>query len=207
MAAAPHINPERSLRTDHLTREDLASALSASEVDVADFFGSLTSDELVLRVEGAWTAAEQLAHLNTVVSAIAKGFAVPRLILRLRFGLSRSPGRSHTALRDEYRALLAGGGRAAGPFVPERHDLAPEQIEAHRGGLLARWGRVNGRLQTALEPWGEKDLDTIRLPHPILGKLTAREMIYFTIYHSEHHIAATKRRLPRFAPSAAWIVE
>ena len=58
MAAALHINPERSLRTDHLTREDLASALSASEVDVADFFGSLTSDELVLRVEGAWTAAE-----------------------------------------------------------------------------------------------------------------------------------------------------
>ena len=190
------------MHTDHLTREDLASALSASEVYVADFFGSLTPDELVLRVESAWTAAEQLAHLNTVVSAIAKGFGAPRLILRLRYGRSRTSRRSHTALRDDYRALLAQGGRAAGPFVPARHDLAPAEIEAHRQGLLARWGRVNGRLQKALEPWDEKELDPIRMPHPLLGKITAREMIYFAIYHSEHHVAATKKRLPRFATSA-----
>ena len=188
--------------TDHLTREDLASALSASELDVAEFFGSLTPDELVLRVESAWTAAEQLAHLNTVVSAVAKGFAAPRFILRIRFGRSRTSRRSHTALRDDYRALLATGGRAAGPFVPARRDLAPPGIEAHRQGLLARWSRVNGRLQTAFAPWDEKDLDTIRMPHPLLGKITAREMIYFTVYHSEHHIAATKKRLPRFAASA-----
>ena len=189
------------MHTDHLTREGLAAALSASEVEVADFFGSLTPDELVLRVESAWTAAEQLAHLNTVVSAVAKGFAAPRLILRIRYGGFRSSSRSHTALRDDYRALLAQGGRAAGPFVPPRQDLAPAQIEAHRQGLLARWGRVNGRLQKALEPWDEKNLDTIRLPHPLLGKITAREMIYFTVYHSEHHVAATKKRLPRFAAS------
>ena len=190
------------MRTDHLTREDLASALSASELDVAEFFGSLTPDELVLRVESAWTAAEQLAHLNTVVSAVAKGFAAPRLILRIRFGRSRTSRRSHTALRDDYRALLAAGGRAAGPFVPARRDLAPPEIEAHRHGLLARWSRVNGRLQTAFEPWDEKHLDTIRMPHPLLGKITAREMIYFTVYHSEHHVVATKKRLPRFAASA-----
>ena len=191
------------METDHLTREDLASVLSASEVDVAAFFGSLTSEELVLRVESAWTAAEQLAHLNTVVSAVAKGFAAPRLLLRIRYGRSRSSRRGHTALRDHYRGLLASGGRAAGPFVPARHDLEPPQIEAHRQSLLARWGRVNGRLQKAFAPWDEKDLDTIRLPHPLLGKITAREMIYFTVYHSEHHVAATKRRLPRFAEPGA----
>jgi hypothetical protein len=86
--------------------------------------------------------------------------------------------------------------------VPARQDLGPAQVEAHRQGLLARWGRVNGRLQKALEPWNEKDLDTIRMLHPLLGKITAREMIYFTVYHSEHHVAATKKRLPRFAASA-----
>ena len=191
------------MHRDHLTREGLASALSASEADVADFFGSLTPDELALRVESAWTAAEQLAHLNTVVSAVAKGFAAPRLILRIRYGRSRSSRRSDTELRDNYRAILAQGGRAAGPFVPARQDLAPAQVEAHRQGLLARWGRVNGRLQKALEPWDEKDLDMIRMPHPLLGKITAREMIYFALYHSEHHVAATKKRLPRFAAAAS----
>jgi hypothetical protein len=189
------------LHTDHLTREDLVSALTASETDVADFFASLTPDELVLRVESAWTPTEQLAHLNTVVSAIAKGFAVSRFILRIRYGRARGPRRSHTALRDDYRALLAAGGRAAGPFEPSRQDLSPAQSEAHRQALLARWTRVNGRLQKALELWDEKHLDTIRLPHPLLGKISAREMIYFTVYHSEHHVAATRKRLPRFANS------
>jgi len=190
------------LHTDHLTREGLASALSEAEVEVAQFFDSLAPDELVLRVENAWTAAEQLAHLNTVVSAVAKGLAAPRLILRIRYGRCRTLRRGHTALRDDYRALLARGGRATGPFVPARHDPAPAEVEAHRQGLLARWGRVNGRLQKAFAPWNEKELDTIRLPHPLLGKITAREMIYFTVYHSEHHVLATKKRLPRFAASA-----
>ena len=191
------------MHTDHLTREDLESALSASESDVAGFFASLTPEEVVFRVESAWTAAEQLAHLNSAVSAVAKGFAVPRVILRIRYGRSRTSGRSYTALRDDYRARLAAGGRASGPFVPNRDDVSAAQSEARRQELLARWRRINGRLQKAVESWDEKDLDTIRLPHPLLGKITAREMIYFTVYHSEHHVAATKRRLPRLAgPSA-----
>jgi hypothetical protein len=30
-------------------------------------------------------------------------------------------------------------------------------------------------------------LDLLILPHPLLGKLTLREMLYFTLYHVEHH--------------------
>jgi DinB superfamily len=193
------INPERSLHADHLTRENLVRALSAAEVEVADFFASLTPNELVLRVESAWTAAEQLAHLNSAVSAVARGFAVPRFILRIRYSRSRSAGRSYSSLRDDYRARLAAGGRASGPFVPNRDDLSTSQSEARRHDLLARWRRVNGRLQKALESWDEEDLNTIRLPHPLLGKITAREMIYFTLYHAKHHVTATKKRLPRFS--------
>ena len=184
---------------EHLTRESLISALSAGEAEVAAFFASLTPDELVLRVENAWTAAEQLAHLNSAVSAVARGLAVPRFILRIRFGRVRSTGRSYTALRDDYRARLAAGGRASGPFVPVREDLSPPESEARRHELLTRWHRVNGRLQKALASWNEKDLNTIRLPHPLLGKITAREMIYFTLYHAKHHITATEKRLPRRA--------
>ena len=38
--------------------------------------------------------------------------------------------------------------------------------------------------------WSEKDLDKYKLPHPLLGKLTVREMLFFTIYHNEHHLKA-----------------
>jgi uncharacterized damage-inducible protein DinB len=38
-------------------------------------------------------------------------------------------------------------------------------------------------------------LDRLRLPHPALGKLTVREMLFFTIYHNIHHVENVVRRL------------
>jgi hypothetical protein len=181
------------------TRPEILQALSDVEREVAAFFGSLSGDELVLRVGEAWTPAEHLAHLNAAVAAVARGLAVPRWLLRLRFGRARGPSRPYEELRETYRARLAEGGRATGEFVPPREDPPAAAVEERRAEVLARWGRVNARLRGALEGWSERDLDRILLPHPLLGKLTTREMLFFTLYHNQHHIAAARRRLPRFA--------
>ncbi len=42
-------------------------------------------------------------------------------------------------------------------------------------------------LCSKLEKFDEIERDTYILPHPLLGKLTIREMLYFTIYHVAHH--------------------
>ncbi|MCB9182399.1 MAG: DinB family protein [Flavobacteriales bacterium] len=41
--------------------------------------------------------------------------------------------------------------------------------------------------------WSESDLERYLLPHPLLGKLTLREMLYFTLYHVQHHQALVQR--------------
>jgi hypothetical protein len=179
-----------------MNKTESLAALADAEEAVASFFGSLPDDEFVLRVADAWTPAEHLAHLNTAVSAVARGFGISRLLLRFRFGKAQRPSRTFEQLRDHYRAQLAAGGRARGGFVPTRVDLQAGDVEAHRAHLLARWQRVNGRLRDALVPWSERNLDQLQLPHPLMGKLTAREMVYFTIYHNHHHIAAAQSRLP-----------
>jgi len=33
----------------------------------------------------------------------------------------------------------------------------------------------------------------VLLPHPLLGKVTVREMLYFTIHHVQHHHALVER--------------
>lgn len=187
------------MQNDLRTREDILGALVASEKEVAAFFSSLSSEELALRVGSAWTASEQLDHLNISISAVAKGFALPKLLLRLRFGRSKRPALSYLQLRDGYRARLAAGGRASAAFVPPAADLTASSIDTRRDDLVERWRRRNGRLRKALDSWSEKQLDSIQLPHPLLGTITAHEMLYFAIYHAEHHVVATKRRLPRFA--------
>lgn len=56
---------------------------------------------------------------------------------------------------------------------------------------------MNGALRGALEQWSEADLDRVRMPHPILGPLTVREMLFFTLYHDGHHVEAARARIPR----------
>jgi hypothetical protein len=176
----------------------LIDGLAISERDVADFFGSLSSDEMILREDDAWTAAEQLQHLNIAVAAVARGFNLPAWLLRLRFGHARRPSRPFQEMRADYLARLALGAGATGRYVPTLADLEGEDPIVQRTMLLSRWHRASEWLRYGLHGWSDANLDSVLLPHPILGRITAREMIHFTIYHNGHHIAAAKRRLPRF---------
>lgn len=177
------------------SKDEILRAIEEVEAEVATFFGGLSDADLVHREGDAWTPAEHLAHLNTSVSAVARGLGMPRLLLRLRFGRAPAPSRTYDEVRREYQERLAAGGRASGVYVPPRQDARPAEVASLRVALLARWDRVNDRLRTALGPWSERQLDRIRLPHPLLGKLTTREMLFFTLYHDRHHVEGVARRL------------
>jgi uncharacterized damage-inducible protein DinB len=180
------------------TRPEIITALVAAEREVAEFFGALPDDEFVQRVGEAWTPAEHLRHLCIAMGAVARGLAVPRWLLRLRFGRARAPSRAYDVVRETYRASLGRGAGATGRFVPRRENLSPARAADCRKDLLARWSRVNGALRAALEQWSEADLDRTRMPHPILGPLTVREMLFFTLYHDGHHVEGARNRIPRF---------
>lgn len=180
-------------------RETLVRALTQTEAEVAAFFGAIAPEEFVAHPGAAWSPAEHLDHLNIAVSATARGFSMSRLLLRVRFGSSRRPARTFEQLREDYLARLGAGAGATGRFVPAREPADPAPVETQRR-LLARWQRVNERLRNALATWTERDLDRLRFPHPILGRIPARELIFFTIHHGPHHIAAARRRLPHGGP-------
>jgi hypothetical protein len=65
--------------------------------------------------------------------------------------------------------------------VPKESDLSKEQ-------LLKKWIASGQKLIAAIAKTDEKDLDRYVIPHPLLGKITLRELCYFTIYHTSHHL-------------------
>ena len=71
----------------------------------------------------------------------------------------------------------------------EEHDL-----EARRAEILAQRADANRALRAAIERWPEAAFDRHQLPHPLLGNLTVREMVHFTLYHQLHHMAVVERR-------------
>lgn len=137
--------------------------------------------ELVQAPAGKWSAVQQLDHLRRSVRPVRWAFRLPLWLLGGWQGKPNRPGRSYEALVARYQEKLAGGGRAAGAFVPPA--LAAHAREALSQALL----REVEALCSRLERMDEKQLDAYLLPHPLLGKLTLREMLYFTVYHVEHH--------------------
>ncbi len=53
--------------------------------------------------------------------------------------------------------------------------------------LLNEFSTASAELVSVAEKWTEDDLDRFLLPHPLIGKLTIREMLFFTIYHNLRH--------------------
>ena len=139
-----------------------------------------------------WAPADQVRHLTKSMRAINVGFALPRLLLLLRFGIARRASRSYAQFRADYDDALRRGG-SAGPFAPRALD-AEQYTDTGRERIVTEHESEVERLCRALAKWSEASLDRLRLPHPLLGKLTAREMAMFALVHNVHHVHVAERR-------------
>lgn len=153
------------------------------------YLAGLSDADLLARPNAKWSALQQLEHIGRSVRPVRLAFHIPKAVMRGIWGGANRPSRSYEALVAKYQSKLDQGGRAPRPFVP-------------RGGRLAdraRWVRRTRRqvrgLSRAVGRWSEQDLDACILPHPLLGKVTLREMLYFTIHHVQHHQRLVERNL------------
>lgn len=162
----------RELRRVHAESETYLRAMPAAEF---------------IRAQGEkWSPAEHARHLAKSVRPLGMALGLPRFILWLRFGRASAGSRPFGVIREAYRARLAEGVQA-GRFAPSAQS-APADAEAYRENVLAAWNAANAELQARVGAWDETALDRYRLPHPALGKLTVREMLFFTLYHNAHHL-------------------
>lgn len=167
------------------TTESLVKGLAAQRQELSILFESLTVDEFFGPQGDHWSPAGHLRHLAKSVRPLAAAMEVPKMALGVRFGRSRGGSRSFDEIVEIYRSELAAGA-GAGPFSPS--ETTPDlSADDWRLLILERWDQASQRLADVLERWSEKDFDKYRLPHPLLGKMTVREMLYFTLYHNAHH--------------------
>ncbi len=163
-----------------------AALLQHHEAFIARVLAVPTNERDVSR-NGKWTPAQQIDHILRAVRPVALALAVPKWFLRWRFGKPNRPPRDYDGLVQRYKEKLEAGGRASGRFVPPA--VPANQVER----IAASVKRTVETLSRRVNSWTEHELDTVLLPHPLLGKLTVREMLYFTIYHVKHHQALVER--------------
>ena len=55
--------------------------------------------------------------------------------------------------------------------------------------------KLNDSFTHKINNLSDSVLDSYRLPHPILGKISLRELAIFTAFHTVHHIELLKSKL------------
>jgi hypothetical protein len=172
-----------------MTKSEIISLLTEKHGQFLTAFPPLSEKEFTTSINGKWSPAQQLDHIIRSVDPVVLAFSLPQFIPRILFGKANRPSCTYEVLIEKYHAKLAAGGKASGRFIPK---AVPFQI---REEAIARLNGLIQQLISVVENKKEEQLDTYILPHPLLGKLTFREMLYFTAYHAEHHEKATRKNL------------
>jgi len=165
-----------------MNRTEITTILQQNHTLFIDFIGSLEEDALQKAIPGKWNAAEQMEHVYLCLRPIVLAFRLPKFMLPLLFGKANRESKSYEALVQAYQNKLQQGRKAPEVFIPK----SPATFHATQ----KRIEQVKGLVKTLIhqiDKHSESELDQMILPHPLLGKLTLREMASFAAYHVAHH--------------------
>lgn len=165
------------------TTQGLRDGLMEIRDTVSDFVRGLSVAQFTAGTVQRWSPAHHLDHLQRSNAPVAAGLGMRE---RLPY-VPPQPGRSFEQVQAAYRARLAEGAQASGRFLPEPTMDMGTQLGQYRESLTALHGQ--------LLDWSDAELDARSMPHPVLGVLTVREMLYFTIEHNLHHLRGMQARL------------
>jgi hypothetical protein len=168
------------------TRSDLITSLQESGQRAESWFLEIPARDFFTRQGEDWSASDNVDHLIKAVQPVAKALKLPKFTLRAMFGKPQKKSLSYEELCHLYRREISKGAQASGRFLPDQDNPAGH-VEKKQQELVAKFSKAGAELVSALEKWDEEHLDEYLLPHPILGKLTVREMLFFTIYHNLRH--------------------
>jgi hypothetical protein len=164
-----------------MDKQQIAEQLQARHAEFCQILASFDEAEYLAAPAGKWNAGQQLDHICRSVGPVNLAFGLPGIVPRLLFGKANRPSRTYELVVEKYHAKLSAGGRASGRFVPPPADWNA------RAALLEKLEKRTAALARKVQKMTDNQLDTLLLPHPLLGKLTFREMLHFTIYHVQHH--------------------
>lgn len=168
-------------------KDEIIRGLRDSIGALDDWIAAQPEAAFVQGPQGRWSQGQHLDHLIRSVSPLLQGLAAPKFVLGLLYGTAKRPSMPYAELAAKYEKVLDEGGKASGPYVP------PTVSADKKSALVAKHRRSAEKLAKLLGKFSETDLDKYGAKHPLIGWLTLRELLFFTIHHHDHHLHTLQR--------------
>ncbi len=175
--------------TGYFTIPEITQQLHSAEEKFSTFCSSLTDEQFFHQPEGKWSPAQQVKHLIISADRTRLVYVLPKFVVRWYAGKPNRPSRSYDELVGKYKMKLEQGGKASGRFVPK-----PIAASYGKEKMLGQFIKSMDKLAHVIQSnWKEPLLEQYLAPHPLLGKITLRELGYFTIHHTYHHLESIQK--------------
>lgn len=175
------------VRSEVQTKEQILASLRESLSAVEDWIESQPDAAFEQGPSGRWSMGQHLDHLTRSVQPFTLALSLPRIILRLALPKVTRPGMSYTELAARYEGVLDAGGKASGRYVP------PVVPAARKAASLAAHRAQRDKLLRQVASFPEGDMDRLGAKHPLIGVLSLRELLFFTVHHHDHHLHTLQR--------------
>jgi hypothetical protein len=176
-----------------VTGEDIAGELLRLHEESVALYATISTPTFVAPQGNAWSPADHVRHLTKSMRALNRGLRLPLLALWWKFGRAKHPSRNYEAIVQAYRTRLETFDGRNNPFAPATAPVA--DIESWRAEVMRYHAVAVNDLVKHARRLSEGSLDRYQVPHPLLGKLTLREMLFFMLYHNLHHVRLVASRL------------
>lgn len=164
-----------------MNKKEIINKITINYNEFIEYIKQLSQADYNLRYNGKWSAGEQLAHIVMCVKPLVHVYGLPKDILEQNFGKVDRQNKSYQAHVDDYLEKLNAGGKAPTQYIPVK------EKEVQRDLLLESLKNKIETLNSKINQFEEAELESLAIPHPLLGKITLKEMLYNAIYHVHHH--------------------
>ena len=166
-----------------MTKEEIADLLEKKHQILFNWLNNQPKNNWEKGPDNKWTVGQQILHLVNSLHALNKALSYPRFFLKYKFGLCNREPRNYKTIVNKYEEKLLKNTDRARVF----NQNLKKPLNRERQTLLNKLQLQNKKLQYKTKKLKDKYLDFLVIPHPLMGKMTIREIVMWTAHHTEHH--------------------
>jgi hypothetical protein len=170
-----------------MKKNEIIEKLKATCASLIESIQNSTEEEFYLSKNGKWSAAQNFGHLTFSTKIMNRAFSAPKIALWYKFGRRfKGESRAYETIVSIYEEANSKPRQQATGFEPR---MKPDSTKAFE---IQAFKKIHEELFQNLERWSESQINSYLVPHPLIGKLTIKEMLYFVDYHILHHQKAVE---------------
>jgi len=173
-----------------MDKETIADLLETKHSELISWLENQPEDSWTVGPENKWTTGQQALHLLQSIKPLNDALSMPKFLLRYKFGKANRPIRDYNAIVKRYQERLRD---STGKTFKGSQNMKIPTL-ADKDYLINRLQTESKKLQYKTKKISDKNLDSIVLPHPLMGKMPVREIIMWTAHHVEHHTKILKEK-------------